>query len=248
MADDNSRPLLIRCDGDLLIATLNRPARANALDGRLLGALLELFSKSAVDPRCSVVILTGTGQHFCAGADVKAYPSEREAMSLRVGFNPVVEAMALLEKPVIAAVNGTAAGGGLGLLLAADIRVLGASARLVPSWINLGLVPDLGASWLLPRLMGSSAFSWLTSGAAMSAQDALRFGLATEVVADNEVVGHSLSCARGLARKPPLAVALTKRLLREAWGRDFAQQLQAEAALQDVANQGLTSSTKTDYD
>lgn len=233
-AEDQPR-LLTRWDGGVLIATLNRPERANALDGSSIKALFELFSQTANHERCSAVILTGAGRHFCAGADVKAYATEPEAMSLRYGFHPVVKAMTLLDKPIVAAVNGSVAGGGLGLVLAADVRIMAAHAQLIPSWIELGLVPDLGVSWLLPRMMGACAFEWLIAGQAMPAQRALELGLANEVVAGEAVVMSALARAREFAGKPGLAVALTKRLTRESWDRTYAMHLDAEAAMQEVA-------------
>jgi 2-(1,2-epoxy-1,2-dihydrophenyl)acetyl-CoA isomerase len=243
-AENQPRVLTEWHDG-VLIATLNRPERANALDGGSLKALLELFSKTALDQCCSAVVLTGAGQHFCAGADVKSYLNEPAAMSLREGFHPVVAAMMLLDKPIIAAANGAVAGGGLGLFLAADVRIMSHTAQLLPSWIKLGLVPDLGASWLLPRMMGARAYDWLISGQAMSAQRALELGLANEAVTSETVLARSLARGREIASKPALAVALTKRLIRESWTRNYASHLDAEAAMQDLAAARLTEPPKT---
>jgi len=242
---ENQPRLLTRWEDGVLVATLNRPERANALDGMALSALLELFSQTAIEDRCSAVVLTGAGRHFCAGADLKAYPNEPDAMSLRRGFHPVVKAMTLLDKPIVAAVNGPVAGGGLGLFLAADVRIMDATAQLLPTWIKLGLVPDLGVSWLLPRMMGACTLDWLISGRSMSAQRALELGLANEVVAGDMVVLSALARAREFASKPRLAVALTKRLIRESWDRNYSAQLDAEAAMQELAAAGLTQPSKT---
>lgn len=245
MSAENQPRILTECRDGVLVATLNRPERANALDGASLKALLELFSVTALADFCAVVVLTGSGRHFCAGADVKAYPNEPDAMSLRKGFHPVVTAMTQLDKPIVAAVNGSVSGGGLGLFLAADVRIMGDTAQLLPSWIKLGLVPDLGASWLLPRMMGAPAFDWLITGQAMPAQRALELGLANEVVASETVLTRALARAREFASKPPLAIALTKRLIRESWDRNYASHLDAEAAMQDLAAAGLTQRPKT---
>jgi 2-(1,2-epoxy-1,2-dihydrophenyl)acetyl-CoA isomerase len=219
-------------EGEVLVVRLNRPHVANALDSTMLTGLLQAFGAAAED-RCRAVILTGAGKNFCAGADTTAYRRDPGIMQLRAAFYPPLLALMALRKPVIAAVNGAAAGGAIGLALAADIRIMGAGARFVPSWIHLGLVPDLGVSWLLPRLIGGArAFEWLTSGEPMMAERAVALGLANESVPDGALMERALTVTQLLARQPPFALAATKQLLADSWNRSFAEQLEAEAVQQ----------------
>jgi 2-(1,2-epoxy-1,2-dihydrophenyl)acetyl-CoA isomerase len=228
---------LTRWEGDVLVVTMNRPHVANALDPTLLRGLLQAFA-AASNERCGAVVLAGAGRNFCAGADIKAYQRDPDAMQLRSAFHPPLLALAALRKPVIAALNGAVAGGAIGFALAADIRIMASAARFVPSWIDIGMVPDLGTSWMLPRMIGRShAFEWLASGEPLSAERALALGLANEIVPDDVLLERALAVAQQLANKPRFAVALTKQLLIESLDRGFAEQMEAEAIHQDLASQ-----------
>jgi 2-(1,2-epoxy-1,2-dihydrophenyl)acetyl-CoA isomerase len=230
---EGSSSVITAWQDDVLVVTLNRPHVANALDSKLLRELLQVF-EVAGEERCGAVIVTGAGKNFCAGADVTAYRNDPSSMQLRGAFYPPLLALATLPKPVIAAVNGAAAGGAIGFALAADIRIMGSHARLVPSWIHIGLVPDLGTSWMLPRLIGGArAFEWLTRGEPMTAERAVALGLANECVPDEVLMNRACELARELAKKPRGAMAATKQLLAESWTRSFAQQLEAEAVQQE---------------
>lgn len=235
-ADDAARAVLTSWRDDVLLITLNRPQVSNACDPHLLsnlGAALE----TAAGPRCRAVVLTGAGKNFCAGADLAAARDQAEAMSLRGAFHPPLLALASLAKPVVAAVNGAAAGGGLGFALAADVRILSRSARLVPAWVQIGLVPDVGASWFATRLLGEArTFDWFSLGAPMNAERALALGLASELAADAELVDRALERAAALAGQPGDAVPLTKALLRQARNNGLADQLEAEIAAQARAH------------
>jgi 2-(1,2-epoxy-1,2-dihydrophenyl)acetyl-CoA isomerase len=227
--------VVIRWDDDVLVVIMNRPHVANAFNPDLLRGLSDACVEAASD-RCGAVVLTGAGRNFCAGADIKEFQRDSAAMQLRTAFHPPLCALAALQKPVIAALNGAVAGGGMGFALAADIRIMGASARLVPAWVEIGLGPDLGASWFLPRLIGlGHAYEWLVSGEPMSAQRAVALGLASEVVDDDALLDHVVARAKRLAAKPRLALAFTKRLLIDGYGRSFHEQIDAEAACQELA-------------
>jgi 2-(1,2-epoxy-1,2-dihydrophenyl)acetyl-CoA isomerase len=183
------------------------------------------------------VVLTGAGTNFCAGADLGAARDRPEQMSLRRAFHPPLLALASLAKPVVAAVNGAAAGGGLGFALAADIRILSETARLVPAWVQIGLVPDVGASWFATRILGEArTFDWFSLGAPMSAQRALELGLASELVPESELVDRALARAKALADQPGDAVPLTKALLAQARTNGLADQLEAEVRVQALAH------------
>lgn len=249
VAGHHENDVVIRWDDGVLIVTLNRPAVSNALNPGMLKGLANAFAHAAAD-RCKVVVLAAEGRNFCAGADIKAYRSDPAAMQLKSAFHPPLYALAALRKPVIAALNGAVAGGGLGFALAADIRIMGTSARLHPAWVHIGLVPDLGASWVLPRLIGySRAYEWLATGEPMDAPQALQLGLANAVVDDRMLLDCALDRARQLAVKSPLALGFTKQLLLDSYWRDCAAQVEEEAALQALAgaaqaqNEDVTSRT-----
>jgi 2-(1,2-epoxy-1,2-dihydrophenyl)acetyl-CoA isomerase len=222
--------------GAVLLVTLNRPHVSNALNPDMLRALSAAWLE-AKDENCRAVVLTGAGRHFCAGADLAAAMERPGEMDLRHTFHPQLLALAALEKPVIAAINGAAAGGGLGLALAADIRIMTDSARLVPAWVQIGLAPDLGASWYATRLLGEArAFDWFTTGDPMAAQRALELGLANEITVLDGLLDRALERAQALASQPGRAVTLTKQLLAQARSNGLADQLEAEVRTQAMAH------------
>jgi 2-(1,2-epoxy-1,2-dihydrophenyl)acetyl-CoA isomerase len=228
--------LLTERHDDVLVVTLNRPDRLNALSPDLVNALAAAWDE-ARDPAVRAVVVTGAGHGFCAGADLRRDPVDKpKPGGLRAPYNPVMLAMAVLEKPVLAAVNGPAAGAGLALALAADIRVASTAARFVPAFARIGLVPDNGGSWFAVRALGYSvAFEWLASGREMSAAEALRRGLVLEVVEPDELLAATMARAQALAAMPGRAVGLTKQLLNAAVTNNLAQQLEAEADYQALA-------------
>lgn len=228
-------PIELRDIGDVRVILLARPEAANALDGEMLdqfGRAIRHVRRSG----CRALVIGGKGRNFCAGSDLKAATADPDAMDLRTRFHPVMLALADLDRPIVAAVNGAAAGGGLSLALAADMRVMAASARLVPSWLPLGLVPDLGASWHIARYLGAArAIAWLAGGQAMGSDEAERCGLANRVVADGAELDEAIAVATGLADIAGPAFALTRRLLHRASTSGFPAQLEAEATAQAEA-------------
>jgi 2-(1,2-epoxy-1,2-dihydrophenyl)acetyl-CoA isomerase len=221
---------------DLLVVTLNRPDRLNALNADLVDALAATWDE-ARDPQVRAVVVTGAGRGFCAGADLGQAPDGRPRPGgLRGSYNPVMLAMAALEKPVLAAVNGPAAGAGLALALAADVRVASTAARFVPAFARIGVVPDNGGSWFAVRALGySAAFEWLASGREIRAAEALQRGLVAEIAEPADLLEATLARARALAAMPGRAVGLTKVLLNAALTNSLAQQLEAEADYQALA-------------
>jgi 2-(1,2-epoxy-1,2-dihydrophenyl)acetyl-CoA isomerase len=220
--------------GAVLTITLNRPEVLNALNAQV-HAELNAALEQARDPSVRAVVLTGAGRGFCVGQDLQEFGSGARdvAGNLRSNYHPNVLAIRALEKPVIAAVNGAAAGAGLSLALACDARVAGESARFVPAFINIGLVPDSGGTWLVRRLLGASrAFEWLTTGRRLDAREALAWGLVSEVVPDEELAGRAHEVAELFASMPTRAVWETKRLLDAAETGTFAEQLELEARTQ----------------
>jgi 2-(1,2-epoxy-1,2-dihydrophenyl)acetyl-CoA isomerase len=225
--------------GAVLTITLNRPDVLNALD-RATHEGLAAALKEARDVEVRAVVLTGAGRGFCVGQDLTEF---REAPGdigawLRRNYHPNVLAIRALEKPVIAAVNGAAAGAGLSLACACDLRIAAESATFVPAFINIGLIPDSGGTWNIHRLLGyGRAFDWLTSGRRLSAEEALEWGLVSDVVPDDGLAPRAAGLAASLAAMPTVGVGMTKRLLEHAAATTLEEQLELEAQLQAVATQ-----------
>jgi len=206
------------------LLTLDRPERLNAMNAELIGDLHRALDGVSGDAGCRVVVLTGAGRGFCAGLDLGGYgrpPGATEEGRPQAGLRVQQHIAALVPKlrglrqPVIAAVNGPAAGGGLALALAADIRVAAAAARFNVAFVRVGLSGcDIGVSWLLPRLVGASrAFELLLTGRLIDAVEADRIGLVSRVVADGEVVDAAVSLAGEIVANSPMGVWMTKEVM-----------------------------------
>jgi 2-(1,2-epoxy-1,2-dihydrophenyl)acetyl-CoA isomerase len=226
-------------DGAVLTITLNRPDVLNAFNAAMHKALGSAL-KEAADPEVRSVVLTGAGRGFCVGQDLNEFREAARdiAAHLRGNYHPNVLALRRLEKPVIAAVNGAAAGAGLSLACVCDIRIAADSATFVPAFINIGLIPDSGGSYFVTRLLGySRAFEWMTSGRKLSAAEAHGWGLVSEVVEDERLAGRAGELAAERAAMPTRGVAMTKRLLDGALTSTLDEQLEFEAQLQSAATQ-----------
>ena len=224
-------------DGAVLTIALNRPDKLNAFDSATHTAFAGAL-KEAADPEVRAVVLTGAGRGFCVGQDLSELSQgDRDVAALLRGrWNRHVLGLRGLEKPVLAAVNGAAAGAGLSLACACDIRVASGSAAFVPAFVNVGLVPDTGGSWLVPRLLGyARAFEWMCSGRKIGAEEALGWGLVSEVVPVDEVLRRTQERAAAFAALPTRAIAMTKRLFERAAASRLDEQLELEAQLQLAA-------------
>jgi 2-(1,2-epoxy-1,2-dihydrophenyl)acetyl-CoA isomerase len=222
-------------DGGVLTITFNRPDKLNALDAAMHEGLRAALEQAA-RPEIRAVVLTGAGRGFCVGQDlVELHGSTQDvATRLREGFNKHALAIRALEKPVLAAVNGPAAGAGLSLALACDVRIASDAASFVPAFIGIGLVPDTGGTWFARRLLGASrAFEWLTTNRRLTAAEALEWGLVSEVVPAEEFAVRVAEVAQLFASMPTRAVWETKQLLEHAEIAPLAQQLELEAVTQD---------------
>ena len=224
-------------DGAVLTTTLNRPDVLNAFNADLHRALsAALMDAQADDVRA--VVITGAGRGFCVGQDLTEF---REAPGdigerLRGNYHPNILALRSLEKPVLAAVNGPAAGAGLSFACACDLRLAAASATFVPAFINIGLVPDSGSTYFVRRLLGTArAFEWMTSGRRVSAVEALEWGLVSEVAEDEKLAERAAERAAELAAMPTRGIGLTKRLFDHAEYATLEEQLELEAQLQTAA-------------
>ena len=222
-------------DGAVLTITLNRPDVLNALNRSVHRGIHAALQEAGRDPAVRAVVITGAGRGFCVGQDLQEFSSGAGdvAQNLRDNYHRNVLAIRALEKPVIAAVNGAAAGAGMSLALACDVRIAAQSASFVPAFIKIGLVPDSGGTWLVRRLLGAArAFEWLTTGRRLSAGEARDWGLVSEVVADEELAARMHEVAQLYAAMPTRAVWETKRLLDAAETESFAGQLELEATTQ----------------
>jgi 2-(1,2-epoxy-1,2-dihydrophenyl)acetyl-CoA isomerase len=225
-------------DGGVLTITLNRPDVLNAF-GRSMQEEFRAALREAREPAVRAVILTGAGRGFCVGQDLKEFQAGEDIPEqLRTIYNPNVHTLYTLEKPVVAAVNGATAGGGLGLALACDIRIASDAATFVPAFINIALVPDMGGTFFAARILGyPRAFAWLCSGRRLTAADAHAWGLVTEVVESKQVLARAREMAVELAALPTQAIGMTKRLLQHAHTATLGEQLELEAQLQRVATE-----------
>ncbi len=226
-----------RRDGSVLTIALNRPDKLNAFDAAMHKAFVAAL-KGAADDDVRAVVLTGSGRGFCVGQDLaELREGERDvAALLRERWNRHVLALRALEKPVLAAVNGAAAGAGLSLACACDLRVAADSAAFVPAFVNVGLVPDTGGSWLIPRLLGyARAFEWMCSGRKLGAEEALAWGLVSEVVPADTVLTRTQERAAAFAALPTRAIGMSKRLFERAAASRLEEQLELEAQLQVAA-------------
>jgi len=228
--------LLTQLEAGVAWITLNRPEQRNALDIPTLKQLHATLEAYNTDPAVRVVVLTGTGRSFCAGADLAEW-AEAEARGALETYGWTETAHALmgclhnLDKPTVAAINGTAVGAGMDLSLCCDLRLAAQSARFKAGYTSMAYSPDAGASWHLPRLIGSEqAKRLLFLDELWGAERALAAGLVGEVVADDQLPAATAELATRLAQGPTFAYAQTKRLLREGASRNLAEQLAAELA------------------
>jgi 2-(1,2-epoxy-1,2-dihydrophenyl)acetyl-CoA isomerase len=222
--------------------TLDRPDALNALTVPMKAELLRALGLVARDRDVRAVVLTGAGRAFCAGQDLKerqAPDAAPLAVELRERYNPIIRAMRALDQPIVGAINGVAAGAGASLAFACDLRLAGEGASFVLAFGRIGLVPDSGATWFLPRLVGAAkAAEMALLGEAVSAAEAERIGLVARVVPDGDLAAEANAVAGRLAALAPRALASTKHALDRAWSVDLDRALDEEAYRQGVAGAG----------
>lgn len=223
----------------LATVTLNRPDAMNALNTELKEALRDTLSAAAEDEAVRAVLLTGNGRAFCVGQDLKEHVQALEGggasalSTVEEHYNPITLAIAGMAKPVVAAVNGVAAGAGAGFALAADYRLLAESAAFNTSFAGIGLTADSGLSWTLPRLLGPGrAADLLLFPRSVRSGEALELGLAHRVVPDGELGERAAAVARELAEGPTRAYAAIKESLAYGAGHSLEETLKKEAELQ----------------
>lgn len=234
MAEYETIQLARPADGVALI-TLNRPERGNGVVPEMARDLLDALNALEADISARVLVLTGAGKQFCAGADLvefqkflaETHAATQEPYNARVLW-PVTQRLVSCRLPVIAAINGGATAGGLDLALACDIRIASSAAKLGETYIKLGLNPGNGGTWFLPRLVGSGMAAELAlTGDIVDAERALAIGLVNSVVAPEALLDTAIALAARIAERPRLALEATKQQLRQSWGMDLAGSMNA---------------------
>ncbi len=231
--------ILATRDGPVLTITLNRPDRLNACPPQMAD---EIFTALRDLGDARAVLLRGEGRAFCSGADLAANAEmsvsggDRAYASLNKSYNPMIQTLASLPVPVVSVVQGPAAGIGCSMALAADFVLAGKSGYFLQAFVNIGLVPDGGSSWMLPRLVGTAqATRMMMLGEKISGEEAERIGLIYKCVEDDALTGEAQALVQRLANGPTKALGLMKQTMRGGLQTDFTTTLAAEAASQRIA-------------
>jgi 2-(1,2-epoxy-1,2-dihydrophenyl)acetyl-CoA isomerase len=234
--------LLYEVKDGIATLTLNRPERLNALGDTLREDLQDAVTRASADPEVRVMIVTGAGRGFCSGGDVKAMNERRESRAERPltdkvapGRDQTVQALRDAPKPVIAAVNGAAAGAGMNLALCCDMRLASTAAKFAQAFVRRGLHPDWGGTYFLPRIVGTAkACELIFTGEVIDAQEALRLGIVSAVHEPEELMPAALALARKIADGPPVAIRLAKRAIYHNAECDLRQALEFETFAQNI--------------
>jgi 2-(1,2-epoxy-1,2-dihydrophenyl)acetyl-CoA isomerase len=235
-------PILVERKAGYRVVTLNRPQRLNAFTEAMHQALKRALDEAEGDPDCRALLITGAGRGFCAGQDLndrlsKAGETPVLGGALETYYNPLVRKLRALPFPVVAAVNGVAAGAGANIALACDIVLAATSANFVQAFAKIGLVPDSGGTWFLPRLIGPArARALALTGEPLPAEKAEAWGLIWRTFADLELMGEAHKLCTHFASAPTLGLALIKRALDASWENDLDAQLDLEREFQREAS------------
>lgn len=229
--------VLYEMHNQVALITLNRPKRRNAMNETLNRELFLAFQQAQNDDTVRAVLVTGAGKGFCAGADLADFaqiPTPQQVYEgILSNYQPLMGLITTLSKPVIAAVNGVAAGAGAALALACDLRMMAHDASLMMAFSNIGLLPDAGACWFLARLVGySRAYEIAAEGERISVERCLELGLTNRVAPADTLLPYALEWAERLAKRPTLALGLTKHALHHALLNDLTSTIEYEARLQ----------------
>ncbi|MFT3662862.1 MAG: crotonase/enoyl-CoA hydratase family protein [Gordonia sp. (in: high G+C Gram-positive bacteria)] len=245
--NDAAGPLLVERDGDVVTWTLNQPATLNAIsDDEVIDAIVDAVAEVNRDQSVRAVILTGAGRAFSAGGNVKDMASRSglfggaahtQRVGYREGIQRIPRAMYTLEVPVIAAVNGPAVGAGCDVAMMCDLRIASTAAFFAESFVKVGLIPGDGGAWFLPRVIGPArAAEMALTGDRVDAATALEWGMVSRVVEPEELLTEARALADRIAVNPPIAVRMTKKLLRESSRQSLDQLLELSAAMQGIAH------------
>jgi 2-(1,2-epoxy-1,2-dihydrophenyl)acetyl-CoA isomerase len=234
--------VIFRREDQVEVVTLNRPDILNAFNFDMLNALTRRFEELGQDDGARAVVVTGEGRGFCTGADLTGGGARDDAatpMGMRLSthlYSRMIRAMAELEKPVIGAINGDAAGAGCNFALACDLLVASEKARFIQVFVRRGLVADAGGTFFLPRLIGlARAKELMFCGEALDARRALEMGLVNRVVPHEKLMDEAMEMARKLAKGPTRAIGMIKRMLNRSFESDLGTALELEASMQGIA-------------
>ncbi len=220
--------------------TLNRPDKLNSFDREMSKEVIDALDQARNDPEVRAVLITGEGRAFSAGQDLAEAiaPGSRIEDILAEQYNPIIERIRSIPKPVIAAVNGVAAGAGANIAYACDLTFAAESANFIQSFINIGLIPDSGGTFTLPRLIGlQRAFGQMILAPKITAKEAAEMGMIWKAVPDADLMNEATAIAKRLATMPTKAIALTKQALNASMANDLDRQLALEKKLQTMAGE-----------
>lgn len=239
-------PVLHSWDGGVLEITLNRPDRLNSFNDEMHAAMAVTLDLARDDTRCRAVLLTGAGRGFCAGQDLDARNPDKMdgppdlGETLNAFYNPMIRRIRALEKPVICAVNGVAAGAGANLALACDIVLAARSAKFIQSFARVGLIPDAGGSWMLPRLIGEARAKAIAMTAEpVPAETAAAWGMIWRAIDDAGLLSEARALASRLAKGPTFGLGRMKSLIQAAAGQELDAHLDLEADYQRQAGRSV---------
>jgi 2-(1,2-epoxy-1,2-dihydrophenyl)acetyl-CoA isomerase len=234
--------ILYEQSGGVLTITMNRADKLNALTDVMLAELLAAFRRAGREASARAVVLTGAGRGFCPGADLSTVQDRIAGNGvdygkhLRATFNPLIATMRGLPKPVIGAINGVAAGAGMSIAVACDLKIAAESASFLQAFVKIGLVPDSGSTWMLPRLIGTArAMEMFLTGRKVTAQEALTWGMVNQVVPDDQLMSVVGEIAAQFAAAPTQAIGYIKRAVEYASIHTLEEALEYEADMQDLA-------------
>jgi enoyl-CoA hydratase/carnithine racemase len=240
-----SNPVILEISDGIATIKLNNPKKLNAFTDKMLVLLSNIVNECENNKNVKVIVLTGTGKAFSAGGDISSMGEDADNRPhiTRQYISEIIQAfpklMAVCKKPTIASINGVAAGGGLDLALACDIRVAGESARMAETYCKIGLLPGGGGAWFLPRIVGKSmAMEMLLSGKFIDATEANRIGLVNHVWTDTELMQKTRSLALSIAKNPPLSVTLIKQAVNDGIGAELTTSLDLIASHISLAKAG----------
>jgi 2-(1,2-epoxy-1,2-dihydrophenyl)acetyl-CoA isomerase len=231
--------LIIKSENGVFTISLNRPEVFNSFNKEMAIELQEILDNARIDNSIRAIVLTGEGKAFCAGQDLveATDPNGPELQSIvRDHYNPIIEKIRTIEKPVIAAVNGVAAGAGANIALACDIVLAKESASFIQAFSKIGLIPDSGGTFMLPRLIGmQKALALMITGDKVMANEAEKMNMIYKAIPDDNFEEEVNKLALSLAHMPTKGIGLTKRAINESWNNSFEQQLKLEEELQTIA-------------
>ena len=217
--------------------TMDREDSLNAFNEKMTSEIHSVLKSFSADQNIRCVAITGNGRAFSAGQDLKEVrPGTSFSESLKRRYNPIISRITGMEKPVVALVNGVAAGAGMSLALACDFKIMSSSAKLIQAFVKIGLVPDSGSSYFLPRLVGyTKAFELAALGSELSAEEALRLGVVNRIFPEEEFAKESGKILKHFANGPTKAYSLIKRMLKHSSTSSLEESLEYEAYMQEIA-------------